>query len=87
VRGYINKLNSRHANHFVSKHKSRKLSQGADALSRGHLLLFQLNSYVLGFKHPMSLYQGDSNFSELFEANMFDQREISYFKEVTISRE
>jgi len=54
------KLNQRHAKwveylpsfhqfHVVIKHKSRKLNQGADALSRRHLLLFQLGACVLGF--------------------------------------
>ena len=68
------KLNARHAKwveflqsfHFVIKHKSGKLNQGADALSRRHLLLFQLNSCILGFEHLKSLYQDDDDFGELF---------------------
>jgi len=54
--------------YFVIKHKSGKLNQGIDAISSWELLLFQLNSFVLGFEHLKSLYQRDSNFSELFEA-------------------
>jgi len=69
------KLNSRHAKWveclqsfpFVIKHKRGKLSQGVDALLRRRPLLFQLNSCVLRFEDLKSLYQGDSNFGELFE--------------------
>ena len=69
------KLNSRHAKwveylqsfHFMIKHKSGKLNQGADALSRRHLLLFQLDSCVLGFKHLKSLYTTDEDFGELYD--------------------
>jgi len=54
-----NKLNSRHAKwveflqsfHFTIKHKSGKLNQGVDALSRRYLLLFQLDACILGFEH------------------------------------
>jgi len=64
------KLNSMHAKwveylqsfHFVIKHKSEKLSQGADALSRRHLLLFQLGACVLGFEHLRELYADDKGF-------------------------
>ena len=53
------KLNSRHAKwveylqsfHFTIKHKLGKLNQGADALSRWHLLLFYLDACILGFEH------------------------------------
>ena len=69
-------MNSRHAKWveylqsfpFVIKHKSGKLSQGVDALLRRRLHLFRLNSCVLRFEHLKSLYQGDSNFGELFDA-------------------
>ena len=67
------KLNSRHAKwveylqsfHFTIKHKSGRLNTGADALSRRHLLLFQLDSCVLGFEHLKSLYATDEDFGEL----------------------
>jgi len=50
------KLDSRHVKwveylqsfHFVIKHKSRKLNQGADALSRRRLLYFYLTHVFLG---------------------------------------
>jgi len=56
-------LNSRHAKwveflqsfHFTIKHQSRKLNQGADALSQRHSLLFQLDACILGFEHLKSL--------------------------------
>jgi len=54
--------------HFVIKHKSRKLNQGADTLSRRHLLLFQLRACVLGFEHLRELYRDDQDFEDLFEA-------------------
>jgi len=67
------KLNLRHAKwveylqsfHFIIKHKSGKLTIGADALSHRHLLLFQLDSCVLGFEHLKSLYATDEYFGEL----------------------
>ena len=69
------KLNSRHAKwveflqsfHFTIKHKSGKLDQGVDALSRRHLLLFQLDAYILGFEHLKSLYENDEDFRELYK--------------------
>ena len=69
------KLNSRHAKwveflqsfHFTIKHKSGKLNQGADALSRRHLLLFQLDACVLGFEHLKALYGDDEDFGKLYE--------------------
>ena len=48
------------------KHKFGKLNQGADALSRRHLLLFQLDSCVLGFEHLKFLYTTDEDFRELY---------------------
>jgi len=67
------KLNSRYAKwveylhsfHFVIKHNSGKLNQGADALSQRHLLLFQLDTYVLGFEHLNSLHATDEDFGDL----------------------
>ena len=68
------KLNSRHAKwveflqsfHFTIKHKSGKLNQGADALSRRHLLLFQLDAIILGFEHLKSLYAEDEDLGDLY---------------------
>ena len=52
------KLNPRHAKwveyiqsfHFSIHHKSGKLNEGADALSRRYFLLFMLDSRILGFE-------------------------------------
>ena len=52
--------------HFTIKHKSGKLNQGADALSRRHLLLFQLDACVLGFEHLKSLYETDEDLGEIY---------------------
>jgi len=51
--------------HFIIKHKSGKLNTGADALSCRHLLLFQLDSCVLGLEHLKSLHATDEDFVEL----------------------
>ena len=67
-------LNSRHAKwveflqsfHFTIKHKSGKLNQGADALSRRYLLLFHLDALILGFEHLKALYDDDEDFWGLF---------------------
>jgi len=47
-------------------HKSGKLNQGTDALSRRHLLLFKLDACILGFDHLRSLYIDDEDFRELY---------------------
>ena len=52
--------------HFIIKHKSDKLNKGADALSRRHLLLFQLDTCVLGFERLKSQYAADEDFRELY---------------------
>ena len=73
IKGQHN-LNSRHTKwveylqlfHFSIKHKFEKLNQSADALSQRHILLFQLDICVLGFKHLKSLYAGDEDFGELY---------------------
>jgi len=52
--------------HFIIKHKSGKLNTSVDALSRRHLLLFQLDTCVLGFEHLKSLYTTDEDFGELY---------------------
>jgi len=44
------------------------LNQGADALSRRNLLLLRLNSCMLSFEHLKSLYPGDLDVAEQFEA-------------------
>ena len=70
------KLNSRHAKwdeflqsfHFTIKHKSGKLNQGADALSRRYLLMFQLDALILGFEHLKSLYAEDEDLGNLYAA-------------------
>jgi len=68
------KLNSCHAKwvkylqsfHFIIKHKSGKLNQGADALFRSYLILFQLDALILGFEHLKSLYADDEDLGELY---------------------
>jgi len=68
------KLNSRHAKwveylqsfHFTIKHKSGKLNKGADALSRRHLLLCQLDTCVMGFEHVKSNYTSDKASKALY---------------------
>jgi len=70
------KLNSRHAKwveflqsfHFTIKHKSGKVNQGADALSRRYLLMFQLDALILGFEHLKSLYAEDEDLGNLYAA-------------------
>ena len=52
--------------HFTIKHKSGKLNQGADALSRRYLLLFQLDACILGFEHLKVLYDNDEDFVALY---------------------
>jgi len=60
------------------KHKSGKLNQGADALSRPHLLLFRLDACGLGFEHLKSLYASDEDFSELSSTCLEHPRGFSY---------
>ena len=68
------KLNSRYAKwveymqsfHFIIKHKFEKLNKGVDALSRRHLLLFQLDTCILGFEHLKSLYTSDEDLGALY---------------------
>jgi len=52
--------------HFTIEHKSRKLNQRDDALSRRYLVLFQLDACVPGFEHLKALYAEDEDFGELF---------------------
>ena len=52
--------------HFTIKHKSGKLNQGADALSRMYILVFQLDACVLGFEHLKALHEKDEDFEELY---------------------
>jgi len=68
------KLNSCHAKwveflqsfHFTIRHKSGKLNEGAAALSRRHLLLFQLDALILGFEHLKSLYSDAEHLGDLY---------------------
>ena len=54
---------------FISiKHKPRKLNQGVDTLSRRYLLLFQLDTCILGFEHLKSLYAKDEDFRVKYAA-------------------
>ena len=50
----------------IKHHRSRKLNQGANALSRRHLLLLQLEACILGFEHLKSMYVSDEDFGELY---------------------
>jgi len=43
------------------------MNQGAGALSRRHLLLFQLDACVLGFEHLKSLYENDEDLGEIYK--------------------
>jgi len=52
--------------HFTIKHKSGRSNQGADASSRRHLLLFQLDALTLGFEHLKSLHAEDENLGDLY---------------------
>jgi len=52
--------------HFVIHHKACKLNKGADALSRGHLLLSVLGSKVLGFEIVKDIYATDEDFKEIY---------------------
>ena len=66
------KLNSHHTKwveflqsfHFTIKHMSGKLNQGPSALSRRHLLLYQLDARTLGFEHLKSLYPDDEDLGD-----------------------
>jgi len=51
--------------HFTIKHKSGKLNQGVDGLSRRYLVLFRLDACVLGFEHLKCLYADDKDLREL----------------------
>jgi len=37
------------------------MNQGADVLLSRHLLLFQLETYILGFKHLKTWYEHDED--------------------------
>jgi len=43
------------------------MNQEADALSRRHFLLFQLDACILGFEHLKTLYGKDEDFGVSYE--------------------
>ena len=43
------------------------MNQGADALSRQHLLLLQLDACILGFQHLKALYKDDEDLGEIYK--------------------
>ena len=53
------------AYHFVIKHKSEQMNKGADALSRGYLLLTSLRNRVVGLDVLKESYVDDPDFGEL----------------------
>ncbi|PKU69610.1 RNA-directed DNA polymerase [Dendrobium catenatum] len=69
------KLRGRHATwseslaafQFVLKHKSGKLNQVADALSRRHVLLQVLQSKVIGFENIKEMYATDVDFQGVWK--------------------
>ena len=76
---YLNsqgKLNQRHLKWvdflqsytFVLKHRRGKSNRVADALSRRHLLLTQMQIEVVGFKELTNLYPEDPDFAESWKA-------------------
>jgi len=71
--------------HFAIKRKSGKFNHRADALSRRYLLLFQLNSYVLGFEHLKSFHKHDMDLVGYMRLVKTIQREIFGFKRVIYS--
>jgi len=72
--------------HFLIKHKSEKLNKGVNALSRRHLLLFQLDTCVLGFEHLKSPYANDEDFKELYSTCQKHPKEYSNYKMGTFSK-
>ena len=50
------------------KHRSGKSNRVADALSRRHLLLTQMQIEIVGFKELTNLYPEDPDFAEAWKA-------------------
>jgi len=73
--------------HFVIRHKFRELNQGVNALSRRHLLLFQLSSCVLGFEHLKSPCTKETwTLGSCMSFSKLTQKESSYYKRVSYLR-
>jgi len=62
----LNGWNASSQSTLQSNTSQEKLNQGVNGLSRGPLLLFQLDAYILGFKHLQSLYATDEDFAQLY---------------------
>ena len=54
--------------HICLKHRSGKSNRVADALSRRHLLLTQMQIEVVGFKELINLYLEDLDFTKAWKA-------------------
>jgi len=60
--GGVSPITPLHYFHFTIKHKFDKMNKGANALSRRHLLLFEVNACIPGPEHLKYLYEDDEDF-------------------------